>query len=213
MEEEDQIREPVKPTAMPEAQDHVVEEHRPPSPEATSFRARSRRALNNMTLQMVSILEPGEKKEAKENVLVGNSLCLFDPENSIRIACKKLVAHKYFDPFILVMIVFSTVLLTLENPLDDPDGRKADVLRVFDFVVSFIFVAEFLLKVLVFGFAFNGKESYIRSTWNQIDFMIVVFSVSKTIVIFFRWFRFLLQESNLALSRRSESCVFFALCE
>ena len=161
-----------------------------------------------MTLQMVSILEPGEKKEAKENVLVGNSLCLFDPENSIRIACKKLVAHKYFDPFILVMIVFSTVLLTLENPLDDPDGRKADVLRVFDFVVSFIFVAEFLLKVLVFGFAFNGKESYIRSTWNQIDFMIVVFSVSKTIVIFFRWFRFLLQESNLALSRRSESCVF-----
>ena len=110
--------------------------------------------------------------------MTGYSLFMLSPTNAIRIACKIIVGHKYFDPFILVMIVFSTILLTLENPLDDPEGTKQAVLLVFDFVVSFTFVAELALKVIVFGFALNGKKSYIRSTWNQIDFLIVIFSVS-----------------------------------
>ena len=110
--------------------------------------------------------------------MTGYSLFMLSPTNSIRVACKAIVGHKYFDPFILVMIVFSTILLTLENPLDDPEGTKQAVLLVFDFVVSFTFVAELALKVIVSGFALNGKKSYIRSTWNQIDFLIVIFSVS-----------------------------------
>ena len=189
---EDQMPESVKPLAQPDQTERAPEELKPPSQEATRFRAR--RAINNMTLQMSTILEPGEKKESKEIVLVGKALYVLAPDNQIRIACKKIVGHKYFDPFILVMIVFSTVLLTLENPLDDPNGKKAAVLRVFDFVVSFIFVAEFLLKVLVFGFALNGKDSYIRSTWNQIDFLIVIFSVSLA---------FLLCADGFALCHRS----------
>lgn len=75
------------------------------------------------------------------------------------------------------MIVFSTILLTLENPLDDPDGEKAKILFYIDIVVTTIFVIELLLKVLVTGFMFNGLESYIRSPWNILDFIIVLFSV------------------------------------
>ena len=82
------------------------------------FLAKGKNSRSNKTL----ILEPREKKEAKEIVLSGNSLCLFTPDNPIRILCKAIVGHKYFDPFILLMIIFSTVLLTLENPLDDPNG-------------------------------------------------------------------------------------------
>jgi hypothetical protein len=75
------------------------------------------------------------------------------------------------------MILFSTILLTLENPLDNPKGEKVAVLMQIDFVVTFIFVAEFLLKVIMTGFLFNGKNSYLRNSWNIMDFIIVFFSL------------------------------------
>ena len=90
-----------------------------------------------------------------------------------------MVAHKLFDPFILFMIVFSTILLTLENPLDDPTSTKTEVLRYIDIVVTIIFVIECVLKITVWGFMLNGKESYIRNPWNVIDFAIVIFSVRR----------------------------------
>jgi hypothetical protein len=40
-----------------------------------------------------------------------------------------------------------------------------------------VFVAEFLIKVLVLGFACNGPESYLRSAWNIMDFLIVLVSI------------------------------------
>jgi len=46
-----------------------------------------------------------------------------------------------------------------------------------DIVVSTLFTFELILKVIVFGFAFNGKDSYIRNAWNIMDFVIVVFSL------------------------------------
>lgn len=40
-----------------------------------------------------------------------------------------------------------------------------------------LFTIEMILKIIVFGFMFNGKDSYIRSAWNIMDFVIVVFSL------------------------------------
>lgn len=40
-----------------------------------------------------------------------------------------------------------------------------------------LFTVELILKVIVFGFIFNGKDSYIRNAWNIMDFVIVVFSL------------------------------------
>ena len=100
-------------------------------------------------------------------------------KNAFRKLCRSVVAHKLFDPFILFMIVFSTILLTLENPLDDPTSTKTEVLRYIDIVVTIIFVIECVLKITVWGFMLNGKESYIRNPWNVIDFAIVIFSVRR----------------------------------
>jgi hypothetical protein len=34
-----------------------------------------------------------------------------------------------------------------------------------------------VLKIMVFGFCLNGPESYIRNSWNVMDFFIVAFSL------------------------------------
>jgi hypothetical protein len=36
--------------------------------------------------------------------------------------CKGIVGHQYFEDFIILLIVISTVLLMVENPLSDPNG-------------------------------------------------------------------------------------------
>jgi len=60
--------------------------------------------------------------------LYGKSLFLFSTENYIRILVSKMVGHKHFENLILAFIMFSTGLLTLEQPLSDPDSRYNHIL-------------------------------------------------------------------------------------
>jgi voltage-dependent calcium channel T type alpha-1G len=46
-----------------------------------------------------------------------------------------------------------------------------------DYILSFIFLFELLIKVVVYGFAFNGPDSYMKNSWNVMDFIIVFFSM------------------------------------
>ena len=34
-----------------------------------------------------------------------------------------------------------------------------------------------MIKIVTFGFAMNGKLSYLRNGWNALDFMIVIISI------------------------------------
>jgi len=42
-----------------------------------------------------------------------------------------------------------------------------------DFITTGIFTIEAIIKILLFGFVFNGKHSYIRLPWNVLDFVVV----------------------------------------
>lgn len=37
-----------------------------------------------------------------------------------------------------------------------------------------VFTIEALLKIIAFGFLLNGRKSYLRDSWNQLDFTIVI---------------------------------------
>jgi hypothetical protein len=52
-----------------------------------------------------------------------------------------------------------------------------------DLILTIIFTIEAILKIISLGFLFNGNESYLRNSWNIIDFTIVLISVSITIDI------------------------------
>jgi hypothetical protein len=113
--------------------------------------------------------------------LTGRSLSIFNSDNRCRIALGKIISSERFDYVILVLIFISSILLTLENPLNDPDGTLMRTLEVLDWIVTSLFILEFVLKVAVYGFMFNGKNSYIRNGWNIMDFIIVCLSVKKSL--------------------------------
>lgn len=109
--------------------------------------------------------------------LEGRALFIFGPSNSFRKLLHKVISYRYFDSFILFMIIASTFLLTLENPLDDPNGNLAKNLYYIDIGVTSIFTIEMLMKIFVMGFMFCGSPSYMRNAWNILDFFIVTFSI------------------------------------
>lgn len=84
---------------------------------------------------------------------------------------------KWFENFIILLIVVSSVQLTLENPLLDPKGWEATSLKWCDRVMTFLFTCEVIIKVIAHGFLFNGPDSYLRVAWNRLDFIIVVISI------------------------------------
>lgn len=76
----------------------------------------------------------------------------------------------------MTLIFLSTITLSIENPLYDPDSQIVTVLFYFDIFFSIAFTLESLSKIIAWGFVFNGSESYLRDTWNIMDFFIVMVS-------------------------------------
>lgn len=110
------------------------------------------------------------------------SLFLFSNDNPVRNACKKIVDNDWFTNLIIFCIAVSTVQLALENPLLNPEGLLFKVLFYIDLALSSVFIFECTLKIISLGFLFCGPDSYLRSTWNFLDFSIVVFSFFPLIV-------------------------------
>ena len=73
----------------------------------------------------------------------------------------QLVNHKYFENTMIFIIIVSSILISLENPLDDPESQKSNFLRIIDNTFSCIFVFEALLKIISCGLILNGPLSYL----------------------------------------------------
>ena len=104
-------------------------------------------------------------------------MMMMNENNGFRGMCAKIVGHGRFDDFVLFLILSSTILLAIEDPFEFPGSEKQAILDKLDYILSFIFLFELLIKVVVLGFAFNGPDSYMRNSWNQMDFIIVFFSM------------------------------------
>lgn len=46
-----------------------------------------------------------------------------------------------------------------------------------DTALTVVFAIEAFLKIIAFGFLFNGRKSYMRNYWNILDLLIVLLSV------------------------------------
>lgn len=74
-------------------------------------------------------------------------------------------------------MVIQSVLLVVDNPLNNPEGTLVRVLFYCDVGFTAVFTLEMALKIAVFGFFFNGHKSYLRVPWNILDCFIVVMSL------------------------------------
>lgn len=87
------------------------------------------------------------------------------------------LCHPYYDKFIILIIMLSSIQLALSSPRNDPNDPLAQTLEKIDMLTTLIFAVEVLLKIIAGGFYWNGKHSYLKSRWNLADFLIMILSV------------------------------------
>ncbi|KFO58967.1 Voltage-dependent T-type calcium channel subunit alpha-1I, partial [Corvus brachyrhynchos] len=109
------------------------------------------------------------------------SLYLFSPQNRFRVMCQKVIAHKMFDHVVLVFIFLNCITIALERPDIDPLSTERIFLSVSNYIFTAIFVAEMMVKVVALGF-FSGENTYLQSSWNVLDGVLVFVSIIDIIV-------------------------------
>lgn len=105
------------------------------------------------------------------------SLNVIPIDNWFRKLLFNIVTHRKFDYAISLIIVLSAVQLALDSPIKDPESSLKKSLFWIDLGTTIIFILEAIIKIIAFGFATNGKSSYLRNPWNSLDFLIIFFSV------------------------------------
>lgn len=129
--------------------------------------------------------DPDEEKEYIEysDVDCQYSVWLFHKENPIRKFMYSVYRHPWFDQLILVVIVISSFKLMIDTYFDQDlsvystsEKNFISVMDIVDIIFNVIFIIEMIVKIISLGFALE-LNSYLRNTWNQLDFIIVVFSI------------------------------------
>jgi hypothetical protein len=82
-----------------------------------------------------------------------------------------------FDTAILILILISSILLAAEGPPPEvPPAVGTTAFSVLEIIFTVIFALEVIIKVIAFGFVIP-PGSYLRESWNVIDFVVVLSSV------------------------------------
>ncbi|XP_054606437.2 voltage-dependent T-type calcium channel subunit alpha-1H isoform X2 [Nothobranchius furzeri] len=109
------------------------------------------------------------------------TLYLFAPESQARIWCQSVISHKLFDHVVLVFIFLNCITIALERPDIQTNSKERVFLSVSNYIFTVIFLAEMAIKVVALGFCF-GKQSYLQSTWNILDGVLVFVSLMDILV-------------------------------
>ncbi len=122
------------------------------------------------------LLNSSAKKHKKtkhlfEGVSCQQSLFIFSKSSWFRKQCYEIVHWSKFDNFILFLIVLSSLKLAIDTYLTD-DQASSTINENIDITFNALFIFECLLKVVAFGF-FLDNGSYLRDSWNVLDFFIV----------------------------------------
>uniref|UniRef100_A0A673LXL2 Voltage-dependent T-type calcium channel subunit alpha-1G-like n=1 Tax=Sinocyclocheilus rhinocerous TaxID=307959 RepID=A0A673LXL2_9TELE len=109
------------------------------------------------------------------------SLYLFPPQSRFRVTCNKIINHKMFDHVVLVIIFLNCITIAMERPRIDPSSSERIFLTLSNYIFTAIFVTEMTIKVVALGWCF-GNKTYLKSSWNILDGMLVMISVIDILV-------------------------------
>uniref|UniRef100_A0A8D3C947 Calcium channel, voltage-dependent, T type, alpha 1H subunit a n=1 Tax=Scophthalmus maximus TaxID=52904 RepID=A0A8D3C947_SCOMX len=101
--------------------------------------------------------------------------------STFRAWCQSVISHKMFDHVVLVFIFLNCITIALERPDIQPHSTERVFLGVSNYVFTVIFLAEMAIKVVALGFCF-GKQSYLQSSWNVLDGLLVFVSLVDILV-------------------------------
>ncbi|XP_061564981.1 voltage-dependent T-type calcium channel subunit alpha-1G isoform X4 [Cololabis saira] len=109
------------------------------------------------------------------------SLYIFPPESRFRKICIKIINHKMFDHIVLVIIFLNCLTIAMERPHIDPGSAERIFLTLSNYTFTAIFVTEMTVKIVALGWFF-GHKTYLKSSWNILDGMLVMISVIDILV-------------------------------
>jgi len=113
-----------------------------------------------------------EDDSGPKPILPYSSMFILSSTNPIRVFAHNIVNMAYFEPFIMTIIVASSISLAAEDPvLEDSDWNM--VLNYFDYAFTLVFTVEMLLKVIDLGVMLH-PGSYGRDFWNLLDAIVVI---------------------------------------
>jgi hypothetical protein len=127
------------------------------------------------------VIAMDQTKNEPDDAIIGNSLFIFAPDNVVRRLLRQFISNSYFAGFIYHMIALNSLLLTLDQPSLEDKYQKKTIEEML-FIISWIFIIECVVKVIVHGF-YWGNKTYIKDPWNVLDFIIVIFSVLTMILV------------------------------
>eukprot|EP00760_Papus_ankaliazontas_P035196 PhM_4_TR7667/c0_g1_i1/m.28456 len=144
------------------------------------------------------------------DTLQGTSLLIFPPvgpglAHRFRVFAAWLVAHIFFEVFIMIVILSSLVMLWLGPELSDEVVRPADI------AFCAVFVIEMLLKWVAWGVCVvdGGKSSYLGSVVNRADGIVVLatfialFWTPLRVVRVFRIMRVIVRSRHIRIVSRA----------
>lgn len=168
---------------LPSGDVRVVEVNSNDSPENSSMTSHLFSATASFYRLNLKVDPDADGKYARSQVSLG----FLTPANPLRRAAAVIITHPWFEKFILLLILISSINLALDEPrvaycetLDPNDPNNCIALSLWlgwsDIVITSIFVTEMALKIITLGFAFT-PSAYLRNSWNILDFLIVIISV------------------------------------
>lgn len=78
-----------------------------------------------------------------------SSLFVLTADNPLRRCCMAIATSPWLEGFILLIIIFSSILLALDKPTLDRQSSLGRVVATCDIVFAFIFLTEMCIKVRV----------------------------------------------------------------
>lgn len=101
-------------------------------------------------------------------------------KNPFRKLCIDIVEWKPFEWLILITICLNCVALGVYSPFPNGDSNATNqLLEKIEYVFLVIFTAECFMKIIAYGLLFH-PGAYLRSSWNLLDFIIVVIGLLST---------------------------------
>ena len=126
----------------------------------------------------ITIKKKTEVKKIKKEDYVGveceRSFYIFHKNNIFRKIIYRMTNHILFENVVLVVIILSSLKLAFDTYIiNEPSNSTTKVISIrVDLFVTIFFILEALTKCISFGFI-QDDGSYLRESWNQLDFFIV----------------------------------------
>lgn len=86
-----------------------------------------------------------------------------------------IVESTWFTALVFVMIALSSILIVVDDEQSTDNSAASKAFEALNIVIAVFFTLEMLVKWVAYGIVLHAN-SYFRSAWNILDFVIVVVS-------------------------------------